>query len=164
MELTELHAKFELKVYNGLVRGVNTEKYIHTYINKANHFNTGPTTSSRHSKNIELQPVPPPMPLESLSVRFSMINSASNGIGRGTGCNFIFFLDEIPVLRPISSLCCVFYSYDPRKHIIKIRIYSNGTFHIMGPYDTSGIIRNDYKVRATIMNKGSISVVLNSDR
>ena len=54
MELTELHAKFELIIYNGLVRGVNTEKYInkyiHTYIHKANHFNTGPTTSSRHSK------------------------------------------------------------------------------------------------------------------
>ena len=53
MELTELHAKFELIIYNGLVRGVNTEKYInkyiHTYIHKANHFNTGPTTSSRHS-------------------------------------------------------------------------------------------------------------------
>ena len=66
MELTELHAKFELIIYNGLVRGVNTEKYInkyiHTYIHKANHFNTGPTTSSRHSKNIKLQPVPPLMP------------------------------------------------------------------------------------------------------
>ena len=58
MELTELHAKFELIIYNGLVRGVNTEKYInkyiHTYIHKANHFNTGPTTSSRHSKNINI--------------------------------------------------------------------------------------------------------------
>ena len=28
MEPTELHAKFELIIYNGLVRGVNTEKYI----------------------------------------------------------------------------------------------------------------------------------------
>ena len=58
MELTELHAKFELIIYNGLVRGVNTEKYInkyiHTYIHKANHFNTGPTTSSRHSKKYKI--------------------------------------------------------------------------------------------------------------
>ena len=63
-------------------------------------------------KNIKLQPVPPPMPSESLSVRFSEINSASNGIGGVTDFNFIFFLDKIQVLRPISSLCCVFYSYD----------------------------------------------------
>ena len=96
MELTELHAKFELIIYNGLVRGVNTEKYInkyiHTYIHKANHFNTGPTTSSRHSKNIKLQPVPPLMPSESLSAKLTGINSASNGINGVTGCNFIFFL------------------------------------------------------------------------
>ena len=31
------------------------------------------------------------MPSESLSVRSSGINSASNGIDGGTGCNFIFF-------------------------------------------------------------------------
>ena len=43
MEPTELHAKFELIIYNGLVRGVNTEKYI-------------------NKKNIKLQPVPPLMP------------------------------------------------------------------------------------------------------
>ena len=42
-------------------------------------------------KNIKLQPVPPPMPSESLSVRLSGINSASNGIGGGTGCNLYFF-------------------------------------------------------------------------
>ena len=70
-------------------------------------------------KNIKLQPVPPPMPSESLSVRFPGINSASNGIGGGTGCNFIFFFDKIQVHQPISGLCCLFYSYDSRKHIIK---------------------------------------------
>ena len=30
-----------------------------------------------------------------------------------------FFFDKIQVHRPISSLCCLFYSYDSRKHIIK---------------------------------------------
>ena len=59
------------------------------------------------------------MPSESLSVRFSGINSASNGIGGGTGCNFIKNFDKIQVLRPISSLRCVFYSYDSRKYIIE---------------------------------------------
>ena len=34
----------------------------------------------------------------------------------------------------------------------------------MGPLKSSGTIRNDYNVRVTIMNKGSISVVLNSVR
>ena len=42
-------------------------------------------------KNIKLQPVPPLMPSESLSVRLTGINSASNGINGVTGCNFIFF-------------------------------------------------------------------------
>ena len=40
--------KFEQKISNGVARTLSTEKYI----NKANHFNTGPTTSSRHSKNL----------------------------------------------------------------------------------------------------------------
>ena len=83
-------------------------------------------------KNTKLQPVPPPMPSESLSVRLSGINSASNGIGGGTGCN-LYFLDKIQILRPISSLCCVFYSYDSRKHIITIRISSIWTYRTMGP-------------------------------
>ena len=43
-------------------------------------------------KNIKLQPVPPLMPSESLSVRLTGINSAFNGINGVTGCNFIFFL------------------------------------------------------------------------
>ena len=57
-------------------------------------------------KNIKLQPVPPPMPSESLSVRLSGINSASNGIGGGTDCNFIYLFDLIQLYRPIHSLCC----------------------------------------------------------
>ena len=48
------------------------------------------STSHKQTKNLKLQPVPPPMPSESLSVRLSGISSASNGIGGGTGCNFIF--------------------------------------------------------------------------
>ena len=36
---------------------------------RGNHFSTGPTTSSRHDKNIKLPPVPPPMLLKSLSTR-----------------------------------------------------------------------------------------------
>ena len=34
----------------------------------------------------------------------------------------------------------------------------------MGPHYSDGSIRNDYNVGATIMNKGSISVVLESDK
>ena len=59
------------------------------------------------------------MPSEALKVRLSGVNSASNGIGGCTGCNFIFFSDKTQVLRTISSLFCLFYSYDSRKHIIK---------------------------------------------
>ena len=58
---------------------------------------------------------------------------------------FIFF-NKIQVLRTISSLCCEFYSYDSRIHIIKIRISSIRTYRTMGPYDFSGTIRNDYNV------------------
>ena len=81
---------FNLLIQNGLTRRVNTEKKNY----KANHFNTGPTTSGRHSnkyinkyikptisilgnkvgilqvvgtvKNIKLQSVPPSMPSEAL--------------------------------------------------------------------------------------------------
>ena len=60
-------------------------------------------------ENIKLQPVPPPMPSESLSVRFSEINRASNCIGGVTGCNFIlFFLDKYKYFD--QSLVCVAYS------------------------------------------------------
>ena len=42
-------------------------------------------------KNIKLQPVPPSMRSEALSVILSGVNSASNDIDGGTGCNYIFF-------------------------------------------------------------------------
>ena len=42
-------------------------------------------------KNIKLQPVPPSVPSEALSVRISDIHNASSGIDGDTGCNFIFF-------------------------------------------------------------------------
>ena len=51
-------------------------------------FNTGLTTSSRHSKNVKLQPVHPSMASESLSVRLSGTNSASNHIDGGTSWNY----------------------------------------------------------------------------
>ena len=40
--------------------------------------------------NIKLQPVPPPMPLEALLIPDNLTDSDSDGIGGGTGCNFIF--------------------------------------------------------------------------
>ena len=42
-------------------------------------------------KNIKLQPVPPPMLLEALLIPENQTDSDSDGIGGGTGCNFIFF-------------------------------------------------------------------------
>ena len=75
-----------------------------------------------------------------------------------------FFGDKIQLHRPICRLCCVFFSFDLQIHIIKIRISSIGTYRTMGPLESNGTIRNDYNVRATIMNKGSISVVLNSNK
>ena len=86
----------------------------------------------QNGKNIKLQPVPPLMPSESLSVRLTWINSASNGINGVTGCNFIFFWYQIQLHRPICRLCCEFFSYDSRKHIIKIRISLIGTYRTMG--------------------------------
>ena len=49
------------------------------------------------------------MPLESLSVRFSGINSASNGIGGGTGCNLYFFTIKYEYFD--QSLVRVAYSF-----------------------------------------------------
>ena len=43
-------------------------------------------------KNIKLQPVTPPMPLEALLIPENLTDSDSDGIGGGTGCNFIFLL------------------------------------------------------------------------
>ena len=44
-----------------------------------------------YPKKKKLQPVPPPMPLEALLISDNLTDSDSNGIGGGTGCNFIFF-------------------------------------------------------------------------
>ena len=42
-------------------------------------------------KNIKLQPVPPPMPLEALLIPDNLTDSDSDGIRGDTCCNFIFF-------------------------------------------------------------------------
>ena len=55
------------------------------------HITVSKQTNKQTNKNIKLQPVPPSMPSESLSVRLSGINSTSNGIDGVTDCNFIFF-------------------------------------------------------------------------
>ena len=39
-------------------------------------------------KNIKLQPVPPPMPLEALLIPENLADSDSDSIDGGTGCNF----------------------------------------------------------------------------
>ena len=52
-------------------------------------------------KNIKLQPVPPPMPLEALLIPDYLTDSDSDGIGRGTGCNFIFLLCRLLVVGPV---------------------------------------------------------------
>ena len=43
-------------------------------------------------KNIKLQPVAPLVPLEALLIALNLTHSDSDGINRGTGCNFIFYL------------------------------------------------------------------------
>ena len=54
---------FQLLDSNGLARTLDTEKgkRMRKKKTKASHFSTGPTTSSRHSKNLKLQTVPPPI-------------------------------------------------------------------------------------------------------
>ena len=52
-------------------------------------------------KNIKLQPVPPPMPLEALLTPDNLTYSASDGIGGATGCNFIFLLCRLLVVGPV---------------------------------------------------------------
>ena len=49
------------------------------------------------------------MPSESLSVRLTGINSASNGIDGGTGCNFIFFAIKYNYID--QSVVCVADSF-----------------------------------------------------
>ena len=50
-------------------------------------------------KNIKLQPVPPSMPSEALSVLFWDTHSASSGIDGGTGCNCIFFYTRVHTIE-----------------------------------------------------------------
>ena len=66
-------------------------------------------------KNIKLQPVTPFMLLEALLIPVNLIDSDSDGINGGTGCNFIFFLFMYfsvftPLTRPLyiisSNLAC----------------------------------------------------------
>ena len=54
---------------------------------------------ARMKKSIKLQPVPPSMPSEALSVLFLDIHSASSGIDGGTGCNFIFFYTRVHTIE-----------------------------------------------------------------
>ena len=63
------------------------------------------------NKNIKLQPVPPSMPSEALSVILSGVNSASNDIDGGTGCNFKYFFQintvtstNVPLVLSFNSL------------------------------------------------------------
>ena len=55
-------------------------------------------------KNIKLQSVPPPMPLEALLIPDDLTDSDSDGIGGGTGCNFIFFTVPSTCGRPSSEM------------------------------------------------------------
>ena len=55
-------------------------------------------------KNTKLQPVTPLMPLEALLIPVNLTDSDSDGINRGTGCNFIFFCYSIGV-RNSEKLC-----------------------------------------------------------
>ena len=49
-------------------------------------------------KKIRLQPVPPLMPLEALLIPENPTDSDSDGIGGGTGCNFIFYFSVFTLL------------------------------------------------------------------
>ena len=74
-----------------------------------------------------------PMQSESLSIWLLGINSASNGIGGGTVCNFIFFGIEYNYID--QSAVCVAYSFhminDYATH--QLPVYSIGTYRTMGP-------------------------------
>ena len=53
-------------------------------------------------KNIKLQLVTPPMPLEALLISENLTDSDSDGIGEGTGCNFIFFQHILTIFMSLS--------------------------------------------------------------
>ena len=63
------------------------------------------------SKNkLKLQPVPPPMPLEALLIPENLTYSAFDGIGGGTGCNFIFIF-TVPTTCSRPSIEMVGFMY-----------------------------------------------------
>ena len=51
-------------------------------------------------KNIQLQPVPPSMPLEALLITDNLTDSDFDGIDGATGCNFIFYFFFLSVHSP----------------------------------------------------------------
>ena len=61
------------------------------------------------TKNMKLQPVPPPMPLEALLIPENLTDSDSNGIGGGKGCNYIFLHNTY--IKQISK--CIRFPNDP---------------------------------------------------
>ena len=67
---------------------------------------------------------------------------------------FIFW-DKIQLNRPICRLYCVFFHmiYEYTTHYQNHSFFNWDISH-HGPLESNGTIRNDYNVRATIMNKG----------
>ena len=59
-------------------------------------------------KNIKLQPVTPFMLLEALLIPVNLIDSDSDGINGGTGCNFIFLLCRLLVVGPVLKWLALF--------------------------------------------------------
>ena len=99
------------------------------------------------------------MPSESLSVRLSGINSASNAIDGGKGYNFFTFF-SIKYKYFDQSLVCVTYYI---QMIHENTLLKSGFLQLghIAPWGHRILVRAyEMIVRATIMNKGSISVVL----
>ena len=78
-------------------------------------------------KNIKLQPVTPLMPLEALLIPVNLTDSDSDGIGGGTGCNFIFLLCRLLVVGPVLkwlALCIYLFIYSwPHRYIFLAQIW-----------------------------------------
>ena len=64
-------------------------------MNRQHKLEIGRCTCILSEKIIKLQPVPPPMPLEALLTPDNLTYSTSDGIGGGTGCNFIFLFPRV---------------------------------------------------------------------
>ena len=65
--------------------------------------------------------MPPSMPSEPLSLRYQGSIVPPMVLANAQVVNYVF-LDKILLHRPICHLCCVFFSYDLRLHIIKRRM------------------------------------------